>query len=119
MDYAFSYRAGAVRNNTKYISLPESINLSSNKLGSYYAQAKVEIKSSTPGESIILNGEPILFALTVPKNYANQEMAVSWVDFLLSERGIAIMESMGMKPVRPAITNDADKLPEVLKTRTK
>lgn len=114
MDYTFSYRSGAVRNNTKCVILPESINLSSNKLESFYAQARVEIKNEVSGETIILNGEPILFGLTIPRAFSSQELAISWVDFLLSEKGVAIMKSMGMNPLKPCVTNDAQKLPEML-----
>jgi ABC-type Fe3+ transport system substrate-binding protein len=41
-------------------------------------------------------------------------LAVSWVDFLLSDKGIDIMKRMGMNPVIPAITNDASKVPAPL-----
>jgi len=114
MDYTFTYRAGAVRNNTKHINLPESINLSSKKLESYYAQATVEIKSGVPEETMILKGEPILFGLTIPKDFPDQKLAISWVDFLLSRQGIEIMKSMGMNPMSPPITNDASKVPALL-----
>jgi hypothetical protein len=62
-----------------------------------------------------LNGEPILFALTIPRPFSNQELAASWVDFLLGEAGANIMESMGMKPFKPAVASNPLRLPEVLR----
>jgi molybdate/tungstate transport system substrate-binding protein len=114
IDYTFSYRAVAVQNHAKYIALPDNINLASRKFEDFYRQAQVKIRGSKPGEVVTINGEPILFALTVPKNFDDQKLAASWVSFLLSDKGVDIMKSMGMNPIKPAITNDAGKLPESL-----
>jgi molybdate/tungstate transport system substrate-binding protein len=114
IDYTFSYRAVAVQNHAKYIALPDNINLASRKFEDFYRQAQVKIRGSKPGEVVTINGEPILFALTVPKNFDDQALAASWVSFLLSDKGVDIMKSMGMNPIKPAITNDAGKLPESL-----
>ena len=119
LDYTFGYKAPAVQNKMKYLDLPENINLSSKQFKIYYAQAKVELKGSKPDETMIVTGEPILFGLTVPKNFPNQSLAVSWVGFLLCSEGVAIMESMGMKPIRPGIANDIKKVPEALTGKVK
>jgi len=119
LDYTFGYKAPAVQNHMKYLALPENINLSSKDFENYYAQAKVEIKGSKPGEMMTAIGEPILFGLTVPKNFPNQELAVGWVDFLLGSNGVAIMESMGMKPIKPSIANNIDKVPRALARKVK
>ena len=115
LDYAFEYDSVARQRNLKYISLPAKINLSSAEFESYYAQAKVTIKGAKPGETITLSGEPILYAVTIPKNFPNQQMAVGWVEFLLSDKGAAAMESTGQSAIRPAVASDKNKLPEVLK----
>jgi molybdate/tungstate transport system substrate-binding protein len=119
LDYTFGYKAPAVQNNRKYVRLPEEINLSSKRLENYYAQAKVELKGSKPSEVMTVTGEPILFGLTVPKNFPNQELAVGWVDFLLGSAGVAIMKNMGMTPIIPGIANDINKMPRALKSRVK
>lgn len=115
LDYAFEYSSVAKQHNLKYVVLPKEINLSSEQFKDFYAQARVEIKGKRPGETITLTGEPILYAVTVPNNFPNQELAISWVEFLLSDQGMAIVEANGQPPVIPAVTNDVDKLPEALK----
>ncbi len=115
IDYSFSYRSGTVRNNTKFVTLPETINLSSNKFGNYYAQARVEIKNEVSGNTIILGGEPILFGLTIPKNFPNQEIAESWIKLLLGETGASIMKSSGMNPLRPTIADNNRNLPKSIR----
>jgi len=117
LDYTFGYKAPAVQNKMKYLALPENINLSNKQFENYYSQAKVEIKGSKQGETV--TGEPILFGLTVPKNFPNQDLAVGWVDFLLGESGVAIMEAMGMKPIRPALVNSIDRIPKTLASKVK
>jgi molybdate/tungstate transport system substrate-binding protein len=119
LDYAFEYDSVAKQRNLKYISLPAKINLSSAEFESYYAQAKVSIKGAKPGETITLTGEPILYAVTIPKNFTNQQMAIEWVDFLLSDKGKAAMEATGQSAIRPAVASDKSKLPEILKKHVK
>ena len=119
LDYTFGYKAPAMQNNGKYVILPDEINLSSKRFSDYYAQAKVELKESKPGEVMTVTGEPIFFGLTIPKNYPNQDLAIGWVDFLLSNAGVTIMKSIGWTPIIPGITNDIDKVPTVLVSRAK
>jgi molybdate/tungstate transport system substrate-binding protein len=119
LDYAFEYDSVAKQRNLKYISLPAKINLSSAEFESFYAQAKVSIKGAKPGETITLAGEPILYAVTIPKNFSDQQMAIEWVDFLLSDKGKAAMEATGQSAISPATASDKSKLPEVLKKYVK
>ena len=115
LDYTFSYRSVAVQNHARYLVLPDSINLATREFEAFYRQAQVKIRGSKAGETVSIDGEPVLFALTIPKNFSEQATAASWVDFLLGNQGISIMESMGMKTCRPAITNDARRLPQALR----
>jgi molybdate/tungstate transport system substrate-binding protein len=114
LDYAFEYDSVAKQHKLKYISLPEQINLSSAKYENFYAQASTTIKGKKPGQMMDIVGEPILYAITIPKNYPDQKKAISWVEFLLSEKGIRTLESSGQNSVTPAIASDKSKLPETL-----
>ncbi len=75
----------------------------------------MSIKGKKPGEKIELTGEPILYAVTIPKNYPDQEKAISFVEFLLGDQGVKAMEASGQTAVRPAVASDKNKLPEALK----
>jgi molybdate/tungstate transport system substrate-binding protein len=119
LDYAFEYDSVARQRNLKYISLPSKINLSSAEYESFYSQAKVSIKGAKPGETISLSGEPILYAVTIPKSFSDQQMAIGWVEFLLSDKGVAAMEASGQSAIRPAVASDKNKLPEILKKYVK
>jgi len=115
LDYAFEYLSVAVQHKLNYIVLPAEINLSDERFKDFYATAKIEIPGKEPGEKITQTGAPIAYAVTIPKNFPNQEIAIAWVDFLLSDEGKAIMEANGQPPITPADTNDKSRLPDELK----
>jgi len=115
LDYAFEYSSVAAQHNLNYVALPPEINLSSEEFKDFYATAQVEISGKEPGTTITKKGKPIVYGVTIPSNFTNQEMAITWVDFLLSEKGMAIMEANGQPPITPGVTNDKSKLPEELR----
>jgi len=114
LDYAFEYSSVAAQHKLHYVVLPPEINLSSEEFRDFYATAQVEISGKEPGAKITKKGKPIVYGVTIPSNFSNQELAIAWVDFLLSDRGMAIMEANGQPPVIPAITNDKSQLPNEL-----
>jgi molybdate/tungstate transport system substrate-binding protein len=115
LDYAFEYSSVAQQQNLKYVKLPPEINLSDVDFEDFYAQAEVEIAGAEPGQTITMKGSPIVYAVTIPTNFTRQELAIAWVDFLLSDQGMSIMEANFQTPIIPAKTNDASKLPEALR----
>jgi molybdate/tungstate transport system substrate-binding protein len=115
LDYAFEYSSVAQQQDLKYVELPPEINLSDVDFQDFYAQAKVEIAGAEPGQKITMTGSPIVYAVTIPTNFPRQELAIAWVDFLLSDKGMSIMEENFQTPIIPAKTNDVSKLPESLK----
>jgi molybdate/tungstate transport system substrate-binding protein len=114
LDYAFEYSSVALQQNLKYVELPPELNLSDVDFEDFYAQAEVEIAGAQPGEKVLMKGSPIVYAVTIPKNFPRQELAIAWVDLLLSDEGMAIMKANFQTPIIPAKTNDASKLPEQL-----
>jgi molybdate/tungstate transport system substrate-binding protein len=115
LDYAFEYSSVAEQHNLNYVELPSEINLSDVDFEDFYAQAEVEIAGTEPGEKIVMIGKPIVYGVTIPKNFPRQELAIAWVDFLLSDKGMEIMEANYQTPIIPAKTNDASKIPESLR----
>lgn len=115
LDYAFEYSSVAKQHNLKYVELPAEINLSDVNFEDFYAQAEVEIAGKEPGEKIVMMGKPIVYGVTIPRNFPHQELAIAWVDFLLSEQGMDIIEANYQTPIIPAKTNDASKLPGELR----
>jgi molybdate/tungstate transport system substrate-binding protein len=115
LDYAFEYTSVAAQHSLNYVSLPSEINLADTAFTDFYAQAEVEIAGAEPGETLIMIGKPIVYGVTIPSNFQRMDLAIAWIDFLLSADGTAIMEANGQPPIVPAITDNADNLPEELK----
>jgi len=115
LDYAFEYSSVAAQHNLNYVVLPPEINLSDENFKDFYATAQVEISGKKPGETITQIGKPIVYGITIPKDAPHPELAVAWIDFLLSSDGMAIIEANGQPPIIPAVTNDKSKLPDELR----
>jgi len=115
LDYAFEYSSVAAQHNLNYVKLPSEINLSDEKFKDFYTTAQVNISGKEPGTKITMKGKPIVYGVTIPSNFLNQKLAIAWVDFLLSPKGMALMKANGQPPVIPALTNDKSKLPGELR----
>jgi molybdate/tungstate transport system substrate-binding protein len=119
LGYTIAYGSSACPEGSRNLHLPDEINLSKEKLKDFYRQAVVKINGINPGEIITLYGEPIRFGITIPKNFPNQDIAIEWLSFLLSNEGAAILERSGFALLKPAVASAYDKIPEALKKYVK
>ena len=116
IDYIFIYRSVAIQHKLNYLVLPDQVNLKNPALASLYATASAEINGKEPGRKEIINGEPMIYGITILRDAPNREAAIKFVEFLLSkEKGMAIMEKNGQPSVLPMTVKNYDKLPEALK----
>ena len=115
LDYAFEYTSVASQHNLNYVELPPQLNLADESYSDFYSTAVVEIAGSEPGETIEKRGKAIVYGVTIPKGTEEEEMGIAWLDYLLSEDGMAVMEENGQPPVIPAQTNDPSLVPEKLR----
>lgn len=109
LDYVFLYLSLAVQHKLEYVKLPEKVNLGNPHLASYYADVSASLSDGT-----VKNGEPIVYAVTIPKNAPNANLAIDFIKFMLSEEGRSIMNEWGQPPVFPAVTNNKTALPLAL-----
>ncbi len=116
IDYVFIYRSVAVQHQLPFLTLPDSINLGNPALALWYNSVSTNINGNKPGETSKQTGEAMVYGLTIPKNSPNPELALEFVEFLLSaENGMKIMAKNGQPTVIPAFTDTYSKLPETLK----
>ncbi|MDH7510067.1 MAG: tungstate ABC transporter substrate-binding protein WtpA [Methanolinea sp.] len=86
IDYAIEYRSVAEGMNLSYISLPPSINLGSAEYAEQYRHVTIVLgfpRFSTIGRE--RTGCPIVYAMTIPANAANPELAQEFIDYIVSE----------------------------------
>lgn len=115
LDYIFLYRSVARQHGLKYLLLPDDINLKKEEFADAYAKATVEISGKEPGTTITKRGAPMVYGITVPNNAPHPKLGRKFVQFVLSEKGMAIMERNGQPSVLPAPSETYDQIPQSLK----
>ena len=116
LDYIFLYRSVAEQHGLEYLLLPDSINLGNPELSGHYAKADVKIAGKKPGEKINIQGEPMVYGVTMLKNALNPEVAKEFLHYLLSEdHGLKIIENNGQPSLVPSSTKTYEKIPETFK----
>ncbi|HET7344356.1 MAG TPA: substrate-binding domain-containing protein, partial [Nitrososphaeraceae archaeon] len=61
-------------------------------------------------------GEPIYFAVTIPRTVKNSDGAMSFVKFLLSADGQHILQSQGLNHIqKPIFEGNKDKIPSAIR----
>jgi len=108
IDYIFLYRSVAIQHGLEYLSLPDEINLGNPVFANVYMLAHVKIRGSSIGDTLTLIGEPMVYGITIPKNAPNRLLAEEFLKFFLHpEKGVKIIEQMGMPPLDPLKVNNA------------
>lgn len=110
IDAAAAYKHEAVARGLPYITLPREINLSDPNFSNFYSQA-----SYTLGNEQMVRGETIYFALTIPDTNKNIDGSIAFLKFLLSEKGLNILERDGLNPIKTVAEGDVEKMPSAIK----
>ncbi len=96
MDYIWSYESLASAAGLKFVQLPAAIDLSSPADSAYYAKARVRVRGKTPADSVTFRGQPIVYALSIPRRAPHPELAERFVTYLLSADGKRILRATGL-----------------------
>ena len=114
LDYASEYISVAMQHNLNYVEYPTELDLSAVEHKDFYAQSSIEVPGKEPGETIAQIGKPIVYGVTVPTNTENPDLAVAFMEYLLGEKGQAVMNRNGQPPIVPAVADDLSNLPSEL-----
>jgi len=116
LDCIFIYRSIAEQHKLKYITLPDNINLKSEKHANFYRTASVRLTGGKPGTFITKTAEPIIYGVTIPHNAPNPKTATLFLKFLLSpQKGGAILKKNGQASVVASPSKTYDNIPSALK----
>jgi len=122
LDYAFEYESVAMQHELNHFSLDDAINLGQiGEIGSsgvtyadFYKEASVKLEKS-PGEYSTTTGAAVVYGITIMKDAPNSELAVEFIELLLSQTGIEIFEVQNGQPcVTPAKCENKGSLPSSL-----
>lgn len=114
LDYAWSYRSLAATAGLRWVTLPPEIDLSDPDRAAGYAMARIRVPGPRMGsaDSVEFQGEPILYALTIPTAAPRPELARAFVEFVLSPAGQAILRQAGFTVLdRPKLSGEAPAIP--------
>ncbi len=100
LDYIWTYSSIARTNGFRWLDLPKEINLSDPTQSAAYAEARVVLPGATrTSDSVEFRGEPIVYALTIPRNARHPEVAEAFVRFVYSTAGQRILAEAGLQPL--------------------
>lgn len=105
LDYIWTYVSLAKSGDFRWVDLPDDINLSDPTKADAYRAARVVLPGATnaPGDTVVFQGEPIVYALTIPKGAPHPQVAEAFVRFVLSPAGQAILAEAGLEPLAPPV----------------
>lgn len=116
LDYAFEYESVIKQHGLAYVALPPQIDLGDPTYAESYGTVKVKLdfqRFATIKPEF--TGEPIRYGATIPSNAQEPEAAALLLAFLLGPEGQRIMAENYQPVVSPALTDNLDALPELLK----
>lgn len=111
LDYAFEYQSVAKQHGLRFVQLPESIDLSSEK--TEHIRTYSRMGAATVGG--VLTAMPIHYGVTVLRNSPSPELAGRFVEYMIGEFGRSIFEEMGQSPIMPPVASGLEKLPDILR----
>jgi molybdate/tungstate transport system substrate-binding protein len=109
LDAGFFYTIEAVEANLPYLALPTSINQGDPGQSSHYASA-----SYTNKKGQVFQGSPILYTVTVPGTVKNEQGAESFVQYLLSKDGQALLAKEGLLSTPPVVDGNMTAVPAAI-----
>lgn len=117
VDYVIVYKSDAEQqasSGVKYMTLPEELSLSNTSYESTYKNYKLTQYSGT-NKSKTVTLSPIVYGITVLNNAPQRDLAIEFVQLLLSPEGNTITEECFQEPIIPAVaTNNSSNIPNAL-----
>ncbi|HJR65544.1 MAG TPA: substrate-binding domain-containing protein [Gemmatimonadaceae bacterium] len=105
LDYAFEYESVARGASLEFVPLPDSISLGDMRDSAFYATAAVRVVGRRPGDSLTVRGEPIVYALSIPRRAPHPRLAERFVMFLMSEDGRRVLRANHLDALDAAVVS--------------
>ena len=93
LDYIYDYQSVAESNGFRYLILPNAIDLGDASRAAEYAAVSVQVRGRSPGQTMTVKGQPILYGLTIPTNAPHNGAAKRFLDYLTSPQTIAALRA--------------------------
>lgn len=110
LDVGVFYTIEAVEADLPYLAFPASINQGDSAQATHYASV-----SYTNKKGQVFQGSPILYTVTVPSTVKNEQGAESFVQYLLSKDGQALLAKEGLLSTPMVVDGDKTAVPAEIK----
>lgn len=91
IDYIFMYKTVAQQHNLKWIALSDTVNLSKASLQDMYNKVRVNVRGSSPGDTLQIKGNSMVYGYCLLKDAPNPENTQKFLELLHSQRGQEII----------------------------
>lgn len=118
VDYVFVYKSDAQQagGDIKYMELPNELALSNTTFESTYKNIKLIQFSDISNQTKNITLTPIIYGITILTNTPEKDLAIEFMQLLLSNEGVEISKNNFIDPITPAIaTNGSTNIPDQLK----
>ncbi|MFI5257650.1 MAG: extracellular solute-binding protein [Gemmatimonadales bacterium] len=96
LDYIWTYENLARSMGLRFVRLPDEIDLGEAADSAGYAFASARVPGARVGDTIVVRGEPILFAVSVPTRATHGRAGTNFVAYLLSPTGRRILRGASL-----------------------
>ena len=103
LDYAWEYESVARGAGLPFVRLPDSISLGAIEDSAFYTTAAVRVLGRSPGDTITVRGEPIMYALSIPRRATHPRLAERFVRFLTSDDGRRVLRANHLDALDSAV----------------
>jgi molybdate/tungstate transport system substrate-binding protein len=111
VDYIFQYKSVAVQHSLKYLRLPDEVNLGNPSFTENYRSVSIPVTGSKPGETITMQGDYIMYGITLLNDAPNTEGAIDFLAFIVGPRGREIFKLEGQNSINPPIISGPGVIP--------
>jgi len=108
LDYAFEYESVARGASLGFVPFPDSVSLGNMSDSAFYETAMVRTIGRRPGDSLTMRGEPIVYALSIPRRAPHPRLAERFVMFLMSEDGRRVLRANHLDALDSAVVSGED-----------
>jgi len=93
LDYIYDYESVAIANGFRFVHLPPEIDLSDARFASSYAAESLKVRGARPGDSTVVVGRPIFYAMSVPRMAPHPTAATRFTTLLLGDEGRRVLRA--------------------------
>jgi molybdate/tungstate transport system substrate-binding protein len=104
LDYVWTYENLARAAGLPYVRLPAAIDLGSVADSAAYARASVRVRGASAVDSLLVRGEPILYAAAVMRDSPHGALGARFLTYLVSPDGQRVLRAAGLDALDAPVT---------------